>query len=130
MEIKPAYNKTLWKRIADLIKEGAYIRKCNRMGFGERIFYKLFDKEHNVLRFIPEKTFNTLLRHRRIKQNKITGVYEKDPVWRKVRKDKKEKVYKRARKVKTNQHLIFSDKKMNKMVKKQTANNGAATAVA
>lgn len=92
-------NKSIWKNTADFIKAGAYIKKHPKL-CTDKIFYKLMTADNRPLMFVTKRTFNLLIKHRRIKIDKKTGFYIMNPVWRKVRKDKKVKVYKRVPKKK------------------------------
>lgn len=56
--------------------------------------------DNRPLMFVTKRTFNLLIKHRRIQMDNKTGYYVMNPVWRKVRKDKKTKVLKRAPKKK------------------------------
>ena len=91
--------KSIWKTTADFIKSGAYIKKHLKLGT-DKLFYKLMTADNRPLMFVTKRTFNLLIKHRRIQMDNKTGYYVMNPVWRKVRKDKKNKVLKRAPKKK------------------------------
>jgi len=91
--------KSIWKTTADFIKSGAYIKKHPKLGT-DKLFYKLMTTDNRPLMFVTKRTFNLLIKHRRIQMDNKTGYYVMNPVWRKVRKDKKKKVLKRAPKKK------------------------------
>ena len=91
--------KSIWKTTADFIRLGAYIKKHPILGT-DKLFYKLMTADNRPLMFVTKRTFNLLIKHRRIKLDTKTGYYVMNPVWRKVRKDKKVKLIKRAPKKK------------------------------
>jgi hypothetical protein len=91
--------KLVWKHVAGFIRSGAYIKKHPKLGT-DKLFYKLMTADNRPLMFVTKRTFNLLIKHRRIKLDTKTGYYVMNPVWRKVRKDKKVKVTKRAPKKK------------------------------
>ena len=91
--------KSIWKTTADFIKSGAYIKNHPKLGT-DKLFYKLMTADNRPLMFVTKRTFNLLIKHRRIQMDNKTGYYVMNPVWRKVRKDKKKKVLKRAPKKK------------------------------
>ena len=105
-------NKLVWKHVSDFIRLGAYIKKHPKLGT-DKLFYKLMTADNRPLMFVTKRTFNLLIKHRRIKMDKKTGFYIMNPVWRKVRKDKKVKVYKRVPKKKEAQ--LSLDIKMRKV---------------
>lgn len=97
--------KTLWRRVAVVIKSGGCIKMSKRV-HTDKISYRLYDVSGSVIIFVPERTFKTLLKHRRIMRCNDTGSYVKNPVWRKVRIDKKRRTA--AKEKSDNQLDIFS----------------------